>query len=183
MKEKLSTKDLTTMAMFAALITAMAWIPPIPLPFSPVPITLQNFGVFLTAILLGSKKGSMAVLIYTLLGAIGLPVFSGGTGGMGILLGPTGGYLIGFVIAAYLVGRIIESFSEPRPQHYILALIIGNIFIYGIGAFHLAQVLDLSLSTAIKIGVIPYLPLDVVKCVLTIAIAIPVKKRVAFLQA
>jgi biotin transport system substrate-specific component len=94
-------------ALFASLTGAVAWFN-IPLPFTPVPITLQTLMVLLSGAMLGSYYGGLAMIIYLLLGAIGLPVFAGGSSGIGVLLGPTGGYLLSYPIAAFVVGKMIE---------------------------------------------------------------------------
>lgn len=95
-------------AMFAALTAAVAWFK-IPLPFTPVPITLQTLLVLLSGAVLGAYYGALAMIIYLLLGAIGLPVFAGGSSGIGVLLGPTGGYLFSYPIAAFVIGKMTKS--------------------------------------------------------------------------
>lgn len=105
--KKTAIKELILAALFAALTGVCSMIA-IPLPFTPVPINLATLSVFLAGALLGSKYGGISQLVYILLGAIGLPVFSNFTGGVGILAGPTGGYIIGYAVAAFLVGLIIE---------------------------------------------------------------------------
>ena len=101
-------KKMAFASLFAALIAVGAYIK-IPIPFSPVPITLQVFFIFLAGAMLGARWGTLSVIVYLLLGIVGLPVFSGGASGLGVLLGPTGGYLIGFVVAAFLVGTLCEK--------------------------------------------------------------------------
>ena len=94
-------------ALFAALTGSVAWFN-IPLPFTPVPITLQTLMVLLSGTILGAELGGLAMIIYLLLGAIGLPVFAGGSSGFGALLGPTGGYLLSYPIAAFVIGKMIQ---------------------------------------------------------------------------
>lgn len=175
----MKTKDMTLVALFAAIIVVLAAIPPIPLPFSPVPITLQPLGVFLCAALLGSKLGGLSVLIYVLLGAMGLPVFSGGAGGIGVLLGPTGGYLIGFVIGAFVIGLLMEKGPFRGIVRDIFAMAVGLIVIYGLGTLQLAFVTGMPLAKALAVGSLPYIPLDIVKMGMALALARPVKKRLA----
>ena len=100
-------------SLFAALTAAGAYIQ-IPIPFSPVPVTLQVFFVLLAGSMLKSKWGSLSMVVYTLLGVAGLPVFAGGSSGMGVLLGPTGGYIFGFILAAYLIGKLSEKAEMPE---------------------------------------------------------------------
>ena len=95
-------------SLFAALTAAGAYIQ-IPMPFSPVPVTLQVFFVLLAGSILKSKWGSLSMIVYTLLGIAGLPVFAGGSSGIGVLLGPTGGYIVGFILAAYVIGKLSEK--------------------------------------------------------------------------
>lgn len=113
--------------MFTALLAVCAWIS-IP---SPVPFTLQTFGVFIAAGLLGKNKGAIAVLVYILLGAVGLPVFSGGRGGLGIILGETGGYIIGFLPCAYICGAICEK--NKKPLMLFASMVLGLIVCYCTG--------------------------------------------------
>lgn len=173
----MKTKDLTLIGLFAALTVVLAWIPAIPVPFSPVPITFQTLGVFLSAAMLGGKRGGTAILVYVLLGALGLPVFAGGAGGFGVILGPTGGYLIGFVLGAYWIGFVLDKTPSPQLKHYALAFGSGLTLIYVIGTIQLSFVLNLPLLTALKVGSLPYIPLDIVKAILAITVATPVRVR------
>ena len=102
-------------ALFASLTGAVAWFN-IPLPFTPVPITLQTLMVLLSGAMLGANYGGLAMIIYLLLGAIGLPVFAGGASGIGVLLGPTGGYLLSYPIAAFVVGKMLEKIHKDDGQ-------------------------------------------------------------------
>lgn len=135
----------------------------IPLPFSPVPITGQSFAITLIGALLGSRRGSLAVLTYIAEGLSGLPVFAGGTSGLTRLLGPTGGYLIGFVAAAYLIGWLAERGWDRQLGKNLLAMTLGNLVIFAVGVPWLAiftgwdKVMALGfypfiLGTIIKIG-------------------------------
>ncbi len=108
----LKTKGMVLCALFAAL-TGVGALIAIPLPFTPVPITLQTFFIFLAGALLGKYLGALSQLIYLLLGVVGLPVFAKGSSGIGALLGPSGGYLVGFIPAAFLVGYLLERREKP----------------------------------------------------------------------
>ena len=121
-------KSLNRIAVATALMAVCAWIS-IP---APVPFTLQTFGIFFAAGLLGKNKGTIAVLVYILLGAIGLPVFSGGRGGLGIILGETGGYIMGFLPASYICGAICEK--NKKPLMLFASMVLGLIVCYASGS-------------------------------------------------
>src|SRR3989338_9014662 len=106
--EKNKLKGMVFAALFAALTAAVAWFK-IPLPFTPVPITLQTLVVLLSGAMLGAYYGSLSMIIYLILGAIGLPVFAGGASGIGVLFGPTGGYLFSYPVAAFVIGKMLEN--------------------------------------------------------------------------
>lgn len=154
-------------ALLAACIAVGAWLQ---LPVGAVPITLQPLFVFLAGYLLGPAHGAAAVALYVAAGVLGLPVFAGGAAGLGVVLGPTGGYLLGFVVAAALTGLV------PRrgPIGWAAGLAAGALALaaaYGIGAARLAQVLNLGTGQAIAAGVLPFLPFDLVKVVLALMVA------------
>ena len=130
-------------------------------PFSPVPITGQTFAVVLLGALLGSSRGAGAALAYVAQGAIGLPVFAGGGAGAAYLFGPTGGYLIGFVAAAYVVGTLAEFGWTRTPLGTAVAMIVGNIGIYAVGTSWLA--VFTGPAGAIASGVVPFLVGDALK--------------------
>ena len=121
-------RDINRIAVSAAIIAVCSWIS-VP---APVPFTLQTFGVFLTSGLFGRKKGALAVAVFIFLGAIGIPVFSGGRGGLGVLFGETGGYIIGFLPAAFLCGSICEK-KEKSISRLILAMLSGLVVCYASG--------------------------------------------------
>lgn len=171
-------KDMILVALFAAIIVVLAIIPPIPVPFSPVPITLQTLGVFLAATMLGSKLGSLAVLIYVLLGTFGLPVFAGGASGFGVLVGPTGGYLIGFIIGAFVIGFLMEKGPFKGIVRDVVSMVCGLVVIYVIGTIWLSVVTEMPLQKALLVGSLPYIPLDIVKLTLAVLLAKPVKQRI-----
>ena len=106
--EKNKLKGMVFAALFAALTAAVAWFK-IPLPFTPVPITLQTLVVLLSGAMLGAYYGALSMIIYLSLGVIGLPVFAGGSSGIGVLFGPTGGYLFSYPIAAFVIGKMLEN--------------------------------------------------------------------------
>jgi biotin transport system substrate-specific component len=155
-------------SMFGALTAIGAYII-IPLP--PVPITLQTLFLNLAAALLGGPLAALSQIVYILLGIIGLPVFAGGKSGLGVLLGPTGGYLAGFVIAAYVVGRLVKLKRNPGFLMTFTAMMAGMLVIYVCGVFQLSLVAKLTFAKAVTVGVTPFLAGDVLKVVLAALIS------------
>lgn len=149
----LTSTDLALVAAFAALIAVCAILPAIQVGAGIVPITLQTFGVLLAGAVLGAKRGFLAVLLYLVVGAAGLPVFSGGRGGFGVLTGPTGGYLLGFALAALLCGLIVErlprgSVARSIPLVFAAGLVSSALFIHTLGMAGLVLRADLSWAEA-----------------------------------
>ncbi|HEV8489010.1 MAG TPA: biotin transporter BioY [Candidatus Limnocylindrales bacterium] len=138
----------------------------VPVPGSPVPITGQTFGVLLVGGALGFRRGLAAVALYVLLGLVGLPVFAEGKDGLQVVLGATGGYLIGFVLAGSLVGRLAELGWDRKLLGALGAMAIGNALIYVIGLPWFAVVTGRTPAEAIQDGLLPFLVWDVVKLVL-----------------
>jgi biotin transport system substrate-specific component len=142
----------------------------IPIPGNPVPFTLQNFGVLVVGGALGLRRGGSAALLYVLLGVVGLPFFAEGKGGTGVILGATGGYLIGFAAAAAVVGRLAELGWDRRMGGAIGATTIGTVIIYAIGVPWLAVVTGMPLGEAIAVGLLPFLVFDIVKLLAAAAV-------------
>lgn len=152
-------------SLFAALAAVGAYIQ-IPIPFSPVPVTLQVFFVLLAGSMLKSKWGGLSMIVYTLLGIAGLPVFAGGSSGMGVLFGPTGGYITGFILAAYAIGKLSEKAEKAdKSGLFINALNMsaGVLILYACGFIQLMLVADMVPGTALALGVIPFLPGEIIK--------------------
>jgi biotin transport system substrate-specific component len=142
----------------------------IPIPGSPVPLTLQNFGVLVVGGALGLRRGGASAVLYLLLGAIGLPVFANAAGGTSVLLGARGGYLVGFVVAASVVGRLAELGWDRRIGGAIGATAIGTAIIYLVGVPWLAVVAQMDAATAISKGLTPFIAVDVVKLLAAAAV-------------
>ncbi|MBE7554903.1 MAG: biotin transporter BioY [Anaerolineales bacterium] len=155
--------------VFSVLIALSAQIA-IPLPFTPVPITMQTLTVLLTGLLLGSRLGMATLIAYLVEGGVGLPVFTQWGSGLAHLLGPTGGYLIGFVFAAGLVGFLAERGWDRRIWTTLLAMILGNLVIYAFGVTWLSTFLGV--GRAIAGGMLPFLIGDAVKIALAM-VALP----------
>ena len=175
----LSTRDLSYAAVCTALIAAGAFIT---IPLGPVPFTLQPMFVLLAGLILGPRLGALSVVAYLILGLVA-PVYAGGTSGLGVLLGPTGGYLIGFVFGAALAGAVGRS-REPRASRLIAGGLAGLVPIYTLGALWLAVSLQTSDIRVILIGgVLQFLPFDVIKAVAAGLIALSVARSPLRLSA
>jgi biotin transport system substrate-specific component len=163
----------------SALIALAAQIA-IPLPFSPVPVTGQTFAVLLVAAALGARLGPASVALYVGEGLAGLPVFAGGTAGLARLTGPTGGYLVGFVVAALVVGRLAQLGWDRRIVTAVVAMLAGEVVIY---AFGLAWLSRFPLSVGLlEAGLLPFIPGDLFKVVLA-AVALPGAWRIVGVRA
>lgn len=153
-------KKMAFAALFAALTAVGAYMR---IPVGPVPITLQVLFVFLAGAMLGSRWGTISMIVYVLLGIVGLPVFAGGASGIGVLFGPTGGYLIGFVIAAFIIGLLADRRGTSSIPLNAGSMIIGLIVIYALGVTQLKFVAELSFTEAITLGILPFLIGDFLK--------------------
>lgn len=162
--------DLTLIILGSLFVAALAQVE-IPLPFTPVPITGQTFGVLLVGAALGSKRGAMSLALYLVEGAIGLPFFAGGAHGLSVVVGATGGYLVGFIGAAYVVGQLAERGLERSARTSFIPFLAGTVIIYACGVTWLAVVLG-SFSKAVTLGLVPFLIGDVIK-LLAAALALP----------
>jgi len=154
-------------SLMAALMAVGAYIH---VPIGPVPIVLTNLFALLSGLLLGSRWGLISAAIYLLVGAIGMPVFYGGKGGLAHILGPTGGYLFGYTLCAWLTGFISERLRH-RLGGEILAVMIGSLMIYGLGIPWLKMVTKMSWSKALMAGMIPFLIGDALKAAVAIFLA------------
>jgi len=170
--------NLTIISLFTA-ITCILGPLSIIIPFSPVPISFTNLAIYFTVILLGWKKGTISYLIYLFVGFAGIPVFSGFTAGPAKLLGPTGGYLIGFIFLALIAGWFVDRF--PGKVHlYIVGMVLGTLVTYALGTGWLAYQANLSFQAALFAGVIPYIPGDLIKIGIAAAMGPTIKKRVHY---
>ena len=173
----MKTREIAYIGLCTALIAVCSWIS-IPLT---VPITLQTFAIFLTVALLGLKNGTITVLVYILLGAIGLPVFSGFKSGAAVLLGTTGGYIIGFLFSAIVVGLILKFFGKSTLVMFI-SMIIGLIVCYIFGTIwfmivYMKNTGDIRLVSVLSWCVIPFIIPDIIKIILAIILYKPLSKE------
>ncbi len=164
--KKVNTITLTSIAIMSAVLCVLGPMS-ISLPFSPVPISFATIGIFLSLYVLGAKFGSLSVIIYLILGVIGLPVFSTFSGGIGKVAGPTGGYLIGYVFLAVISGIFIDKFKNNKLLQFI-GMISGTLICYLIGTIWLSFQADINFVSALTIGVLPYIVFDLTKIVFSI---------------
>lgn len=153
-----------TLVLAGSLFIAVSAQLALRLPFSPVPITGQTLAVLLTGALLGSRRGALSALAYLGEGLAGLPVFAGGAAGAAPLLGPTGGYLAGFVAAAYVTGRLAERGWDRRAGTVALAMLLGNVLLYAPGLAWLARFVGA--DKALALGLYPFIAGDLLKIAL-----------------
>jgi biotin transport system substrate-specific component len=169
-------RDLSLILAASLLLAALAQVE-IPLPFTPVPITGQTFGVLLVGAALGSRRGAAAILAYLAEGALGLSFFAGGTSGLSVLTGATAGYLVGFLAAAYVVGRLAERGWERSFRTSILPFVVGTLVIYAFGVAWLSTIVG-SFGDGIRFGMLPFLFGDVIKLIAA-SVVLPAAWRLA----
>ena len=153
-------RDFLLISISALFVAALAQVK-IPLPFTPVPITGQTFAVLLVGATIGSKRGVASLALYTAMGAFGLPFFAGGASGLAYLSGPTLGYLVGFVAAAYVVGLLAERGLERSVHTSFFPFLVGTLVIYIFGAGWLSILFGI--EKAFMLGVLPFLVGDAIK--------------------
>jgi biotin transport system substrate-specific component len=157
------SKDSLPMMIYASLLAALtAASAYLSIPIGEVPVVLYNFFILLMGLLLGSRWGTASIAVYLLAGSLGLPVFANGKGGIAILLGPTGGYLIGFLPAVFIIGFISEKFNH-RLLPDIIAMLCGTVVIYAFGVIQLKIVLGKTWMVTLAMGVFPFIIFDMIK--------------------
>ncbi len=174
--KKITAKELTLIGLMTA-ITCILGPLSIPLPFSIVPISFTNLAIYFTVFLLGWKKGTISCLIYLLIGLVGVPVFSGFSAGPGKFAGPTGGYLIGYIFLAAVSGLFIEKF-KGKIYMYAFGMILGLLTTYLLGTVWLAYQMDLTFYQGLLMGVIPYIPGDILKIIVTLTLGPILRKNI-----
>jgi biotin transport system substrate-specific component len=177
-KPGFSTRQLAVIGVMTAVTCILA---PFSLPIGPVPISLTNLAIYFSLYVLGTKYGCVSYLVYLLIGFIGVPVFSGFTSGPGKLLGPTGGYLIGFIPMALVAGILIDKFSSKRIV-CLLGMIGGTIIAYTFGTLWLAYQAGMDWKAALMAGVIPFVPGDLAKMVLAMIAGPQIRKQLVRAQ-
>lgn len=172
---KLSIRDLIICSLFASVTAILAQIS-IPLPFTTVPLTMQVFAIMLCGMLLGSKLGFISQVIYVLIGAIGIPVFAQMRGGLGVILGPTGGFLVSFPIAAFIVGYFSQKHKSKLSV--IIGMVLGLVAIYIVGTLQFCLITKVSFMSGLMACVLPFVAVDALKIGLAYVIGSGVYKRV-----
>jgi len=170
------TASITLIGLMTA-VTCILGPLSIAIPISPVPISFTNLAIFFSAVILGWKKATISFLVYLLIGFAGVPVFSYFTAGPAKLLGPTGGYLIGFIFLALIAGFFVDRF-RGKTYMYVTGMVLGSVVPYVLGSAWLAYQANMSFQAAVLAGVIPYIPGDIVKIVIATVIGVTVKKQV-----
>lgn len=186
----LKTKDLVLVALFTAMIIVLGLIPPVPVPWVPVPITLQTFGVMLAGLILGPWRGGLVVLTYVLIAMVGLPVLPGGRAGLAVLAGPTGGFLLGMipgaVITGFLAGALPHGDGSGGPRGWKavapqvlrcwLASVVGGLLVvYAVGIPWLATVTGMGLGKAMW-AIVVFVPGDLLKALVASLVAQRVRR-------
>ncbi len=171
---KFNTRLLTYTAIATAITCILAPLS-ISLPFSPVPISLCVFAIFISAYALGAKLSLVSTLLYIAIGLVGVPVFAEFSSGAGVLMGPTGGYIFGYAFVAFFTGLFIDKFENKVYMH-LIGMAIGVILCYALGTIWLAKQAHMTFSQALTAGVLPFIPADAAKAAAA-AIAGPKLRR------
>jgi biotin transport system substrate-specific component len=169
---RFSPRELTMVALFAALTVALGFLY-IPLPFTPVPVTGQSLGIMLAGCILGKRLGTLSAVVFLSLVAIGAPVLAGGRGGLGVLFGPSGGYLFGFILAAFSLGWLAEKLHRQPGAFWrllVAVVICGIVAVHIPGVLYLSFVTHRSLLEAMAVGSLPFLAGDLIKALAAVVI-------------
>ena len=169
-----TVKNMCYVGLFTAVIAIMAQIS-IPMPLG-VPMTMQTFAITLAAIILGAKLSTISTLIYILLGAIGLPVLAGFSGGISKFVGPTGGFLISFPIMAFIIGYAVDHRSAFKGA-FVIGLIAGTVVNYIVGIAMFCILTQSSVAVGFTACVLPFIPTAIIKAILASLIGFPIRKR------
>ena len=174
MKNKV--QNLTLTALMAAILCVVG---PVVIPIGMVPMSFTNMVIYLTIILLDKKRATISVAIYLLIGFIGLPVFAGFSGGAGKIFGPTGGYLLGYLVLSWVAGIILERFTfiDQKILKHLIALMIGTICLYLVGTLWLMFQSKLNFVTALSVGVLPFVIIDMIKMAVAVMLSDSIKRR------
>ena len=170
---KTKTYSLVVTALMTAITCILA---PLSIPIGPVPVSLTNFAIYLSLYVLDWKKGTVSYLVYLLIGLVGFPVFSGFTGGIEKLAGPTGGYIIGFIPMAVIAGIAIDKFH--KKWIHLIGMIIGTVVCYAFGIVWFCLQSGTAVFTALSICVFPFIPGDLIKMIISIVIAPKIREKI-----
>src|SRR5476649_1368625 len=170
---KMKTRQLTLIGVMAAVTCILG---PLSLPIGIIPISLTNLAIYFAVYVLGGKRGTLSYIVYLFIGLVGLPVFSGFSVGFTKLFGPTGGYLIGFIFMAFISGIFIDKFSNKIYMCF-LGMALGTIITYIFGTAWLAYQINMTFIKALTVGVLPFIPGDIIKIVIASLIGPQIKRR------
>ena len=173
-KKNFSIRSMVFTALFAAVICVLA---PFSITVGPVPLTFATLAIYLASATLGWKSGTVAVLVYLALGAVGLPVFSGFTGGLQKIAGATGGYLVGYLPLALTVGLVVKA-TKNKIWGYALGMVIGTVLLYTCGTVWFMYIMESSLASALALCVVPFLIGDAIKIIIVCIVAPPLRAAV-----
>ena len=174
MKLNLSVKEITLVGLATAIMGIFSQLA-LPIPFTTVPLTLQTFGLVIISVVLGKKIGTLSILIWALLGTIGIPVFSGFSSGLGVLVGPNGGYIIGFIFMSFIIGYTSTSTNKNNILLFV-GVYLGQAVQYTFGVIQLKIVLGLSLPNALLAGLYPFILKDIIMITVAVTLALSIKK-------
>ncbi|ENK1243957.1 biotin transporter BioY [Clostridium sporogenes] len=176
MAKKLEIRDMVYSALFATIIAVSSYIT-IPLPISPVPITAQGLAVMLAGCVLTPVQAALSMVTFLFMGAIGIPVFSGGTSGIGVILGKTGGYLIGYLIGVIIISLLVRK-NKSLVSMLIACFIGGIVVVHILGSAWLGQVTSIGIKKAFLLGSAPFIPGDIIKAVVAVLIGKKLSKSI-----
>jgi biotin transport system substrate-specific component len=179
----MNTRDMVYVALFAAVVAVLGLFPPIVLPVVGVPITAQSLGVMVAGSVLGAKRGGLAILLFLVLVAVGVPILAGGRGGFGVLIGPGGGFLFSWPIAAFLIGLMVERLWHRLNigVAFLINVVGGILFIYACGIPWVAVVAEIGLVKS-AVGSLGFIPGDLVKAAIAALVAVTLKRAYPLIE-
>lgn len=182
MSKKFSVKLMVEIAMVTAVICVLSPFT-IPLPFSPVPLSLSIFAIYIGLYALGYKWGTVSILLYILIGLVGVPVFSAFSAGPQKLLGPTGGYIVGYVFIGIITGLFIDKFEKKIYMH-VIGMVIGVSVCYLFGTIRFTMLMEQhTFVSALSLCVIPFIPGDILKIVAAVLVGPVLRKQIKKINA
>lgn len=173
------TFNLILTSLFAALMCVLG---PLTIPIGPIPISFCNLVIMLSAYILGPIWGTASVVIYIMLGTVGLPVFSGGSAGLAKLVGPTGGYIWGYIFLSLCTGFFVKKF-KGKVLFSIIGMLLGMVILYSFGTVWYMAVTSVDMKVALSACVLPFLPGDAIKMTITLIVGVQLQKRLPFLYS
>ncbi|RCK54294.1 biotin biosynthesis protein BioY [Thalassospira profundimaris] len=173
----MNTRDIVYIALFASLMAILGLFPPFTMPFTGAPITVQSAGAMLAGALLGARCGALSVVLFLVLVALGLPLLAGGQGGFGVFLGPTGGFLLGWAVSAFVIGYLIDKFQDYLNGLSVVAIIAfgGIVVLYGLGNAWVAVAVDISYWQA-TVASVPFMIGDALKVFAVTGLTLAVRR-------